>query len=36
MRNYPENADLAAAIQLFAGVALMFWYMLRLFLGSRR
>jgi FtsH-binding integral membrane protein len=36
MRDYPENADLAAAIQLLAGVALMFWYMLRLFLGSRR
>jgi FtsH-binding integral membrane protein len=36
MRDYPENADLAAAIQLFAGVALMFWYVLRLFLGSRR
>lgn len=36
MRDYPEDADLAAAIQLFAGVALMFWYVLRLFLGSRR
>lgn len=36
MRDYPENADLAAAIQLFAGVALMFWYVLRLFIGSRR
>jgi FtsH-binding integral membrane protein len=36
MRDYPEDADLAASIQLFAGVALMFWYVLRLFLGSRR
>jgi hypothetical protein len=36
MRDYPENADLAAAIQLFAAVALMFWYVLRLFMGSRR
>ena len=36
MRDYPENADLAAAIQLFAAVALMFWYVLRLFIGSRR
>jgi uncharacterized protein len=36
MRDYPEDADLAAAIQLFAGVALMFWYVLRLFLSARR
>jgi len=36
MRDYPENADLSAAIQLFAAVALMFWYVLRLFMGSRR
>jgi FtsH-binding integral membrane protein len=36
MRDYPENADLSAAIQLFAAVAMMFWYMLRLFMGSRR
>jgi len=36
MRDYPENADLAAAIQLFAAVAMMFWYVLRLFMGSRR
>ncbi len=36
LRDYPRNADVAAAIQLFAGIALMFWYVLRLFLGSRR
>jgi FtsH-binding integral membrane protein len=36
MRDYPENADLSAAIQLFAAVAMMFWYVLRLFMGSRR
>lgn len=36
MRDYPEDADLAAAIQLFAAVALLFWYVLRLFMGSRR
>ncbi len=36
MRDYPEDADLAAAIQLFASVALLFWYVLRLFMGSRR
>ncbi|MFZ4588616.1 MAG: Bax inhibitor-1/YccA family protein [Terrimicrobiaceae bacterium] len=36
LRDYPEDADLAAAIQLFAAVALMFWYVLRLFIGARR
>lgn len=36
MRDYPEDADLSAAIQLFAAVALMFWYVLRLFMGARR
>ena len=36
MRDYPEDADLAASIQLFAGVALIFWYVLRLFMGSGR
>lgn len=36
MRSYPRNADVAAAMQLFAGIALMFWYVLRLFMGSRR
>jgi FtsH-binding integral membrane protein len=34
--DYPDDADLAAAIQLFAAVAMMFWYVLRLFMGSRR
>ena len=36
MRDFPENAYVAASIQLFAGVALLFWYVLRLFIGSRR
>lgn len=36
MRTYPRDADVAAAMQLFAGIALMFWYVLRLFMGSRR
>lgn len=36
MRSYPRNADVAAALQLFAGIALMFWYVLRLMMGSRR
>ena len=36
LRDYPENGYVAASIQLFAAVALMFWYILRLFIGSRR
>lgn len=33
--HYPEDRYVAAALQLFASVALMFWYVLRLFMGSR-
>jgi FtsH-binding integral membrane protein len=36
LRDFPEDAYVAAAIQLFAAVALLFWYVLRLFIGSRR
>lgn len=36
MRGYPANAEVAASLQLFAGIAMMFWYVLRLFMGSRR
>ena len=36
LHHYPENRYVAAALQLFASVALMFWYVLRLFLSSRR
>lgn len=36
LRGYPRDADVAAAMQLFAGIALMFWYVLQLFMGSRR
>jgi FtsH-binding integral membrane protein len=36
MQHYPEDRYVAAALELFASVALMFWYVLRLFLGSRR
>ena len=36
MRGFPANADVAASIQLFAGIAMMFWYVLRMFMGSRR
>jgi FtsH-binding integral membrane protein len=33
---YPRDADIGAAIQLFSGIALMFWYVLRIMAGSRR
>lgn len=33
---FPEDRYVAAALQLFASVALMFWYLLRLFMGERR
>ncbi len=36
LHHYPEDRYVAAALQLFASVALMFWYVLRLFMGSRR
>lgn len=32
---YPEDRYVSAALQLFASVALMFWYILRIFIGSR-
>jgi FtsH-binding integral membrane protein len=33
LRHFPEDRYVAAALQLFASVALMFWYVLRLFLS---
>ena len=36
LHHYTENRYVGAALQLFASVALMFWYVLRLFIGSRR
>lgn len=33
MHHYPEDRYVAAALELFASVALMFWYVLRLFLS---
>lgn len=36
LREYPEDRYISAALQLFASVALMFWYVLRIFMGSRR
>ena len=35
LRDFPASRHVAAALQLFASVAMMFWYVLRLFLGSR-
>ena len=36
MYRYPEDRYVAAALELFASVALMFWYVLRLFISSSR
>jgi FtsH-binding integral membrane protein len=36
LHHYPANAHVAAALELFSAVALMFWYVLQLFMGSRR
>lgn len=35
LRHFPEDRYVAAALQLFASVALLFWYVLRLFISSR-
>lgn len=34
--SYPDERYVGAALELFASIALMFWYILRIFLGSRR
>ena len=34
--HYPQDRYVGAALELFASVALMFWYVLRLLMGSRR
>lgn len=36
LQRFPEDRYVAAALQLFASVALLFWYLLRLFMGARR
>jgi uncharacterized protein len=33
LHHYPEDRYVAASLQLFASVAMMFWYVLRLFMG---
>jgi FtsH-binding integral membrane protein len=35
LHHYPEDRHVAASLQLFASVALMFWYVLRLFMSRR-
>ncbi len=35
LHHYPEDRYVAASLELFASVALMFWYVLRLFMSSR-
>jgi FtsH-binding integral membrane protein len=35
LHRYPEDRYVGAALQLFASVALMFWYVLRIFIASR-
>lgn len=36
VRHWPADRHVAAALELFASVALLFWYILRLLMGSRR
>jgi hypothetical protein len=36
MNEFPHDRHVAAALELFSSVAMMFWYVLRIFLGSRR
>jgi FtsH-binding integral membrane protein len=36
LHHYPEDRHVGAALELFASVALMFWYVLRLLLAARR
>jgi FtsH-binding integral membrane protein len=35
LRDFPTNRYVAASLQLFSSVALMFWYVLRIFISSR-
>jgi hypothetical protein len=36
LRSYPEHRYVGAALQLFASVALLFWYVLQIFLRMRK
>jgi FtsH-binding integral membrane protein len=35
IHHYPQDRYVAAALELFASIALMFWYVLRIFLSRR-
>lgn len=35
LKHYPVGTEVQAAMQLFSSVALLFWYVLRIFIGSR-
>jgi len=35
LHHFSEDSYVAAALELFASIALMFWYMLRIFMGNR-
>ena len=35
IHHFPEDRYVAAALELFASVALMFWYVLRIFIATR-
>ena len=35
LHHYPEDRYVGASLELFSSVALMFWYVLRLFMGRR-
>jgi FtsH-binding integral membrane protein len=35
LHHYPENKHVGAALELFASVALLFWYILRLFMSRK-
>ena len=35
IHHFPEDRYVAAALTLFSSIALMFWYVLRFFMGSR-
>ena len=36
LHHFPEDRYIGAALELFSSVAMMFWYVLRIFIGSRR
>lgn len=36
LHRFPEDRYVGAALELFSSVAMMFWYVLRIFIGSRR